>query len=197
MDDDCYLATVPDLSRWCQDLPEDQDIAVVGFRYCNLPAGDLAPASSEPGESSVILGGASLLRRSAMLQTGGYLDWLVFAAEDLELAMRLRRLGYRIWYDPSVIVQHARSHEGRDSEWGNFYYVRNTLVINTIYGGWLTGVPLGLARALRRGWFHSDPCRRPWSAVWAGLCLYPRCWQVRRSLAGGIKTVTATPKSDT
>jgi GT2 family glycosyltransferase len=182
MDDDCYLETIPDLSRWFEDLPADQDIAVVGFRYCNLPAGDMAPIGSEPGESSAILGGASLLRRSAMLRTGGYLDWLVFAAEDAELAMRLRRLGYRIWYDPSVIVQHARSHEGRDTDWGNFYYVRNTLVINAIYGGWLTGVPLGLLRALRRGWFHAEPCKATWTAVRAGVGLLPKCFRSRREL---------------
>src|ERR1035441_6136514 len=50
MDDDCYLDSIPDLSRWLTDRAEDRDIAAVGFRYRNLPAGDLAPASSEPGE---------------------------------------------------------------------------------------------------------------------------------------------------
>jgi len=182
MDDDCYLDSIPDLSRWLADRPEDRDIAAVGFRYCNLPAGDMAPASSVPGEASGFLGGASLLRRAAMLRMGGYLDWLGFAREDTELALRLRRLGYRIWYDPSVVVQHARSDEGRDWYWGSFYYVRNTLLINAIHGGRFTGVPLGIAKALRLGLFCADRRNATWAGIWAGLRLLPRCFRARRDL---------------
>ena len=187
MDDDCYLDSIPDLSRWLADRPEDRDIAAVGFRVCNLPAGDLAPASSEPGESACFLGGANLLRRAAMLRSGGYLDWLVFAREDSELAKRLRRLGYRVWYDPSVIVQHARSHEGRDWQWGSFYYVRNTLVINAIHGGRFSGVPMGIARALRLGLFHADRRSATWAGIWAGLRLLPKCFRARKELFSASK----------
>jgi GT2 family glycosyltransferase len=187
MDDDCYLETLPDLSRWLADRPEDRDIAAVGFRYRNLPAGDLAPASLVPGVSRGFLGGASLLRRSAMLRMGGYLNWLVFAGEDWELALRLRRLGYRVWYDPSVVVQHARSAEGRDWHWGSFYYVRNRVVINAIHGGRITGPTLGLAAAVRVGLFHADRRSATWPGLWAGLRLLPRCFQARKELFNAAK----------
>jgi hypothetical protein len=187
LDDDCYLDSLPDLSRWLANRPEDRDIAAVGFRYCNLPAGDLAPVASKPGETSSFLGGANLLRREAILRMGGYLDWLVFASEDVELAMRLRRLGYRVWYDPSVIVQHARSHEGRDWIWGSFYYVRNRVVINTIYGGQFTGALLGIARALRAGLFNPDIHGATWTGVWAGLRLLPKCYRARKELFSPAK----------
>lgn len=186
IDDDCYLDSVPDLSRWLADCPEDRDIATVGFRYRNLPAGDLAPASSESGESGGFLGGASLLRRSAMLRTGGYLGWLGFAREDTELAMRLRRLGYRIWYDPTVIVQHARSQEGRDESQSSFY-VRNTVVINAIHGGCFTGVPLGIAKALRIGLCDAERRNATWLGLWEGLRLLPRCFHSRRNLFSAEK----------
>jgi GT2 family glycosyltransferase len=182
MDDDCYLDSIPDLSRWLADRPEDRDIAVVGFRYRNLPAGDMAPATNVPGESNSFNGGSNLLRRAAMLRMGGYLDWLVFAREDTELAMRFRRLGYRIWYDPSVIVQHARSDEGRNWHWGSFYYVRNTLVINAIHGGRFSGVPLGIAKALRLGLFHADRRSATWAGILAGLRLLPQCFRARKDL---------------
>lgn len=117
-----------------------------------------------------------------MVAMGGYLDWLGFAGEDTELAMRLRRLGYRVWYDSSVIVQHARSDEGRDWHLGSFYYVRNTLLINTIHGGRLTGVPLGVAKALRLGLFHADRRFATWAGIWAGLWMLPKCFQARRDL---------------
>ena len=182
LDDDCYLDSIPDLSRWLADCPEDRDIAVVGFRYCNLPAGDLAPASAVGGLAKGFHGGASLLRREAVLKAGGYLDWFVFACEDTELAMRLWRLGYRVWYDPSVIVQHARSDEGRDKRLGSFYYVRNTFLLNVIYGRNVIGIPLGLLRALRRGIFHTETPGATLTGIWAGLRLLPRCLRARRDL---------------
>jgi GT2 family glycosyltransferase len=182
MDDDCYLDSVPDLSRWLADRPEDRDIAAVGFRYCNLPGRDLAPASSVPGETGGFLGGASLLRRKAMLRSGGYLDWLVFAHEDVELARRLRRLGYRVWYDPAVIVQHARSDEGRDWFLSSFYHARNMLVINAIHGDSFSGVPLGIARALRLGLFHADCRSAALVGIGAGLRLLPKCFWARQDL---------------
>ena len=190
MDDDCYLDSVPDLSRWLADRPEDRDIAAVGFRYCNLPMGDLAPASSVPGESAGFLGGASLLRRAAMLRAGGYLDWLGFAREDTELALRLRRLGYRIWYDPSVLVRHARSDEGRDEYWESFYYVRNTLLINVIHGGRFTGLPVGLLKAMSFGINTAMPRRMP-AAIFAGLALFWRCHHARRELFAPARRFSA------
>ena len=121
-----------------------------------------------------------------MLRSGGYLDWLGFAREDTELALRIWRLGYRIWYDPSVMVQHARSQEGRD-ESQNSFYVRNTLVINAIHGGRFTGVPLGIARALRMGLCQADRRSATWAGLWAGLRLLPKCFQARVELFGNPK----------
>jgi GT2 family glycosyltransferase len=126
-------------------------------------------------------GGASLLRRESVLKAGGYLDWLIFAAEDTELAMRLNRLGYRTWYDPTLIVSHARSNEGRDDGWASFYYIRNTLLINLIHGGQFTGLIVGLIRALRHGINTAKPKKTP-TAILAGLSLFWRCRQARNEL---------------
>lgn len=181
IDDDCYLESLPDLSRWLADRPEDRDIAAVGFRYCNLPAGDMAPASAVGGPAQGFHGGASLLRREAILKAGGYLDWLVFACEDTELALRLTRLGYRLWYDPSVIVKHDHSLEARDERWASFYYVRNTLLINLLHGGALAGLPVGILRALRRGCSCAVPSQTM-PGILAALKQAGRCQRVRREM---------------
>ncbi|MGA3142388.1 MAG: glycosyltransferase [Verrucomicrobiota bacterium] len=184
LDDDCYLDSMPDLSRWLADRPEDRDIAAVGFRYRNLPAGDMAPASAVGGITKGFHGGASLLRRETVLKVGGYLDWFVFACEDTEFALRLWRLGYRVWYDPSVIVQHVRSDEGREKRWGSFYYVRNTFLLNVIYGGNIAGLPLGLLRALRRGLFHTDAPGATLTGIFSGLALFLKGRRARKELFG-------------
>ena len=182
LDDDCFLDAVPDTTRWEADREADHDIAAVAYRYRNLPQGDLAPACNEPGESDFLLGGASLLRRDAMLRTGGYLGWLGFAREDTELTLRLRHLDYRIWYDPTVIVQHARSNEGREENREALWYVRNTLLIDTIHGLPGFGVLLGVCKALRLGLFRFKQPIATLAGVWAGLWLVPKCLRERAEL---------------
>jgi GT2 family glycosyltransferase len=181
LDDDCYLDAVPDFSRWLDNRPANLDVAVVTFRCFNVLRRFYSPSHENPGVSNSFHGGASLLRREAVLRAGGYLDWLVFACEDTELALRLRRLGYRIWYDPSVTVQHDHSAEARDERWASFYYVRNTLLMNLIHGGVVGGMPLGLIRALRRG-FNTIVPGQTLPGLIAGLRLASRCYRVRREL---------------
>jgi len=181
LDDDCYLESVPDLTRWLVNREEDRDIAVVGFRCYNQSDGTCVPLTLLSGPAKGLPGGASLLRRDAVLRAGGYLDMLTFACEDTELAMRLQRLDYRVWYDANVIVNHDHSNESRDEHWASFHYVRNTLLINAIYGGRITGIPVGILRALRRGWTSASP-GQTWPGIVAGLRLASRHLQTRHEL---------------
>ena len=182
LDDDCYLAGRPELGRWLEERIEDRDVAVVGFPYFNTQEGELATTGKQEGGAVGFHGGASLMRRAEVLRAGGYLDWLVFAGEDTELAGRLIRLGYRVWFDPSVVVQHDHVPFARDERWESFHYVRNTLLVNVLQKGVMLGVPLGLARALRRG---LTAVSMPWEtprALQAGLGLVPKCVRERRRL---------------
>jgi GT2 family glycosyltransferase len=181
IDDDCFLNEAPDLTRWLEQRPEDRGIAAVGFRYFNVPEQSYAPDHAEAGPASAFHGGASLLRREAVLKAGGYLAWLVYACEDTELALRLRKLGYRIWYDPAVVVQHDHVATARDEDWATFYYVRNTYVMNVLQHGLIPGVPVGIARALRRGLYTSVP-RRTFAGLLAGLRMSRFCLRERRRL---------------
>jgi GT2 family glycosyltransferase len=178
IDDDCYLDATPDLSPWLGDRLEDRDIAIVGFRYYNVHEGVFAPTSNDAGPAKAYLGGANLMRRDAVLKAGGYLDWLIFGGEDTELGMRLRRLGYRVWYDPSVVVHHDHSQEGRDKGLGSLLYVRNTVAVNSLHHGGLLGLSIGLGKALRRGIFATDVPRRTPVGILMGLAL---AWRHRHA----------------
>ena len=186
IDDDCFLSEAPDVTRWLEQRPEDKDIAAVGFRYYNIPEMTYAPEHDQAGPASSFHGGASLLRREAVLNAGGYLDWLVYACEDTELALRLRKLGYRIWYDPGVVVQHDHVATARDEAWATFHYVRNTYVMNVLQTGLIPGVPVGIARALRRG-LHTSVPRRTFAGLLAGLRMTPFCLRERRRLFDSSK----------
>lgn len=186
IDDDCFLSEAPDVTRWLEQRPEDREIAAVGFQCFNVPEQNYAPEHAEAGPASSFHGGASLLRREAVLNAGGYLGWLVYACEDTELALRLRKLGYRIWYDPAVVVKHDHVATARDEAWATFHYVRNTYVMNVLQNGLIPGVPVGIARALRRG-LHTSVPRRTFAGLLAGLRMTPFCLRERRRLFDASK----------
>jgi GT2 family glycosyltransferase len=53
------------------------------------------------------LGALVLLRREAFEAVGGFDGEQWMYAEDLDLGWRLRRAGWRTWFEPSAIVRHA------------------------------------------------------------------------------------------
>jgi GT2 family glycosyltransferase len=193
LDDDCFLSAPLDISKWLEEHPADQDIAAISFKLYNVPESCYAPLHAEAGPMKSFHGGASLLRREAILKAGGYLDWLVYACEDTELALRLWRLGYRTWYDPSVVVHHDHVAAARDERWASFHYVRNTFILNVLDRGLIVGLPMGIARALRRG-FHTTMPGQTARGILAGLRLLPFCLrESRRLFAPERRFVPAKP----
>ena len=61
------------------------------------------------GEVFGVSGAVGLYRRSAIEKAGGLFDptWFMYK-EDADLALRLRRAGYRAWFEPKAIAWHAR-----------------------------------------------------------------------------------------
>jgi GT2 family glycosyltransferase len=63
----------------------------------------------EPAEVPAWCGGAVLLRRSYLEQTGGFDERLFLYYEDLELSIRGARLGWRYRYEPRSVVEHRHA----------------------------------------------------------------------------------------
>jgi GT2 family glycosyltransferase len=82
-------------------------------------------------EASRFVGAGHAIRRSALARTKGYDEALFFYWEELDLSYQLIEAGYRIVYDPSVIVRHKSSPEARLWwERGRFYYrARNRIYL--------------------------------------------------------------------
>lgn len=65
------------------------------------------------GDVATFLGGASVLRRSAVDGAGGYWTELFYGHEELELAWRMIDRGGRIRYEPAVVVFHPATSISR------------------------------------------------------------------------------------
>lgn len=193
LDDDCYLSSLPSTDRWESLLADDESIWVASLRYHNIKTNQYGPESSLSGYAGTMLGGAALIRRKPVLRSGGFAEWLFFGSEDTELANRIRMLGGKVYYDASSIVIHDHVDRNRDLDEESFFYTRNAILIPVYHRGLLRGLPLGLIRGLRWGWFHSSS--RPGQGrrgVWAAFCMIPFVVRENRKLSAlRVKPVQA------
>ena len=68
------------------------------------------------GDVATFLGGASVLRRAAVVAAGGYWSALFYAHEELDLAWRMIERGGRVRYDADAVVFHPATRISRHAE---------------------------------------------------------------------------------
>lgn len=68
------------------------------------------------GDVATFLGGASVIRRSALLEVGDYWSELFYGHEELELAWRLYDRGYSVFYDADTEVFHPKTEIVRHAD---------------------------------------------------------------------------------
>jgi GT2 family glycosyltransferase len=153
--------------------------------------------------------GAAALYRSEMLaDVGGFDERLFMYYEDLDLAWRARRRGWRFVYEPGAVVHHVHcASAGEDSPFFCFHVERNRVLVN-----WknqsliiallvIIGLPL---RALRAWWRVLRRRRTVALGIAYLLALFSSLWRlpgalndryrIRRTTA--IRTAShVTPKS--
>lgn len=137
LDDDVELVSA-NVARLRQAFDSDADLACVNFQVLG-PEGDVLerewchprPIShaTREFETCFILEGACALRRSAVLEAGGYPAKFFIGHEGLDLAYRLINRGKRIVYHPAIQVKHHVAPEERPGWRVYYYYTRNGLWI--------------------------------------------------------------------
>lgn len=119
------------------------------------------PGGTEGGRREVfgVSATAAIYRREALERVGAFDERLVSWYEDAELAVRLRRDGWRAWSVPAALADHAGGTTGgrRPVRYGALLYGNRWLVVARLLGGrrFRRAVPRLLARDLR------DLARRP------------------------------------
>ena len=137
----------------------------------------------EPGEVFGACAGAALYRREAVLGVGGFDERYFAYLEDVDLALRLRLVGWRCRYEPAV-ARHAGGGSSHQLPGGaQFLVARNTLVLvaRTFPARWL---PYVAYRQLSWAW-HASRERRLGThlrGLAAALPLLPRALRERRAL---------------
>ena len=128
LDDDAEFAEPTALERIAEIFAQDEQLAVVSFRienyvtraltFSELPGPDLSMADRE-FETSYFLGGASVLRRTALETAGEFEESYMYGPEEVEMGYRIIEAEGRILFTPHIVVLHKASAEARPS--GRWY----------------------------------------------------------------------------
>ena len=168
LDNDAVFDTPHALSTAVDRLVSDHRLGAISFRALDEATGELDLGSwayprilmetSEPVLVGRFVGVGHALRREAFEDAGGYDETLFFCEEELDLSYRMIDLGYRILYDPSIVVSHKQSPEER-MEWdgGRMYHqVRNAVLVHHRYRRRLPTTALVAAGWLIRGLYNGQ-----------------------------------------
>ncbi|MDW3212357.1 MAG: glycosyltransferase family 2 protein [Ilumatobacteraceae bacterium] len=143
------------------------------------------PADRSASDLDIFNGGAVVFDPRFLRATGGFDESFFLYYEDVDLALRGRRIGWRYVLVPESVVEHRRgTSTGADTEGTRFHQERNRL-----WTAFRFGAPTTIVRAL---WLSIRRLRRaPRSvhrrALLAGLSGAPRRL-VRRVRAPGTRT---------
>jgi GT2 family glycosyltransferase len=106
----------------------------------------LSGVTLSAGPTDRFSGAAVLLKRSVIEQVGGFSEGLGFLYEDVDLSLRIRASGWRVWFAPEAVVRHrvAMTQLGEHSPMSFYYGVRNQLQVAELHA------PLGAIASARR-----------------------------------------------
>ncbi|OQW93966.1 MAG: glycosyltransferase [Beggiatoa sp. IS2] len=131
LDDDSHPLDNLTLDRLITHLDTQPQIGVVACRI-ETPQGQPVltwhlPQEDKAGYSIAFVGCGFAIRRTLLMELGGYPAEFFLYQNEIEVAIQVMRRHYSIYYDPACRVVHRQSPTGR-SHWRQVYYpTRNTI----------------------------------------------------------------------
>lgn len=169
LDDDQYFLELGLVNDHIVQHSRNPGRAVVQFQSIVKATGEInLPKEAGPRMVPTFMGGCVLVHAPSLLKAGGYRSFFLYGYEEPDLAMRLWGQGFHVWYDPSIVVEHNQWYspdERRDFREYDYLYARNGVLLATMNSPLWLGLPVGLARSVRRALYH----KRNYGAKAAGL----------------------------
>jgi GT2 family glycosyltransferase len=179
LDDDSYPTgqAVPMSLAYLDRQPKTA--AVVG--RVELPSG----ACEAPALPCVLLGGASVVRKSVLDDVGGFSPEFFRQAEEYDLSFRILRRGHRIERFEDVVFRHEKVPGGRSSALVHRMDLRNNLILVERF------LPKPLRRQYRHDWVrrYTALARQDGQQAAAKKGLYEALVWARRERAVGRQTL--------
>jgi glycosyltransferase involved in cell wall biosynthesis len=187
LDDDQYFLRVGNLFDYVSGQVGGDDLAVLSFQCRDKTDGRLdVPEGSPAGPVATYMGGAVMFKVEPVLAAGGYREYWGYGYEEPELAARLYARGYTVWYDPANMVEHNHVmglKAARDETQYDYLYARNAILMSTLNMPLWFGLPVGLARSVKRSLLFKRNARAKLRGTLAGMAMTFRYWRDRRPMS--------------
>jgi hypothetical protein len=146
---------------------------------------------NEPAEVDWVPGAFCIIRPTALSRVGLFNPAFFLYFEEVDLCLRIKRAGYKIWYWPDVTVVHLGGESSRQmtnlkvSSTGKqvvLWRMRSALLYYRMYHGWKVHVTKWIeftlyAARLARNYFSRDPVRQERSRTsWTLIQLMNQAW---------------------
>jgi GT2 family glycosyltransferase len=90
-----------------------------------------------------------LFNREVFLSLGGFRDFFLYRHEETEFSLRLWGAGYKIIYEPSMLVEHFHTPSARNNSEYDMLSARNLILMYSLNLPGLHGMPEGMLRAFK------------------------------------------------
>ena len=128
LDDDATIRDVDLTTRLSDMFDADSDLGVVAFRVEDPETGvvlrrwvpRVGSDAQTPGLVARFPGGAAAIRRTAFTEVGGYQGSFFYGHEETELALRVLDAGFKIAYQPELVVLHPALDDRTSPERARF-----------------------------------------------------------------------------
>lgn len=137
LDDDCRFARA-DTVRLIGEICTEPSRALVSFLIKDAASNSIV-ARNYPGRTLTLVdrahdisyfsAGGFAVRREIFLEMEGFDPILYHGEEELDLSLRLINQGWRLHYDPRVIILHRESPAGREGIRRSYRHIRNRLYL--------------------------------------------------------------------
>jgi GT2 family glycosyltransferase len=163
IDNDAVFEDENALRRVVDYFDEDPELGALAFRIKSYATRTDDPQRwpyprplknrrDQPFWTTRYVGCGHAIRRATVEKTHGYDPCLIFNWEELDLAYQVIDAGYRIRYEPSIVVLHKLSPEARFwwEETRFYYLVRNAIYLDyKYYRKWPRLLPMALGYTVK------------------------------------------------
>lgn len=104
----------------------------IGFPHIDL--GKYLPSITQPCEMENTNGASILVNRKAFYEVGGFDERFLFYAEDDDLAMRMRKNGWQVWYQPNAQGTHHEHAETKKMSDMHSIMAESNRLFGTLWG---------------------------------------------------------------
>ncbi len=169
IDDDALLGHASVLSHAVGQMRRMPDVGILAFKIVNFHTGAIDRHEypfltkkrdpDAPGDTTWFIGCGHVIRRELIARIGAYHDFFPYGAEELDYAFRALDAGYRIFYDPRLLVLHKKSLKHRIVDPVEFgaLSLKQRLKVALLNLPW----PMCLTYFLVRGFLYSRRLRHP------------------------------------